>query len=103
MVMLTLSLSLSPEILQMLRKESVTNVQFGDDNQMMITHWQIVGMHCESCRSTVVRTFGKIDGILNAHVDLETGQADVTTRVHIKDDVIIQAIQSAGFEIYKIV
>ncbi|CAF0720968.1 unnamed protein product [Adineta ricciae] len=103
MVMLTLCLSLSPEIFQMFRKESVTNVQLGDDNQMMITHWKIVGMHCESCRSTVVRAFGKIDGILDAHVDLEMGQADVTAHVHIEDDVIIQAIQSEGFQIYKII
>ncbi|UJR21673.1 hypothetical protein I4U23_024750 [Adineta vaga] len=97
----TLGLSFSPEILQMYKNPSVTNILL-DDN-VIITHWQIVGMHCESCRSTAVRVLQKIDGILDANVDLDTGQADVISRVHIEDDIIIQGIQSVGFQIYKIV
>jgi copper chaperone CopZ len=60
-------------------------------------------MHCESCRLAATRSLQKIHGILSVNVDLDTGQADLITRVPIEDDIIIQAVLSAGFQIYKII
>jgi copper chaperone CopZ len=73
------------------------------DDNIIITHWQIIGMHCESCRLAALRSLQKINQVVNVNVDLDTGQADLITRVIIEDDIIIQAVQSAGFQAYKII
>jgi len=101
MVILTLFLSFSPEILRIYNNQITIHDKF--DNNVIITHWQIIGMHCESCRSAAIRSLQKINEVLSVNVDLDTGQADLITRISIEDDIIIQAIQSAGFEAYKII
>jgi len=73
------------------------------ERNVIITHWQISGMHCESCRSTVERILKKIPDVLTVHVDLDSGQADLITRVEIDDQRVIDAVQSAGFQAFKIV
>jgi copper chaperone CopZ len=100
-IILTLFLSFSPEILRIYNNQFSINDKF--DHNVIITHWQIIGMHCESCRSTVIRSLEKINEVLSVNVDLDTGQADLITRVSIDDDIIIQAVQSAGFQAYKII
>jgi copper chaperone CopZ len=101
MVILTLCLSFSPEILRLYNNQVSSDVKF--DSEMIITHWQIIGMHCQSCCSTVMHSLQKINGVLDVNVDLDSGQADLITRVPIEDDVIIQAVQSVGFQAYKII
>jgi copper chaperone CopZ len=101
MVILTLFLSFSPEILRIYNNQLTINDKF--DNNVIITHWQIIGMHCESCCSAATRSLQKINEVLSVNVDLDTGQADLITRISIEDDIIIQAIQSAGFQAYKII
>ncbi len=101
MVILTLCLSFSPEILRIFNNQLTMKDKF-DDN-IIITHWQIIGMHCESCRLAALRSLQKINQVVNVNVDLDTGQADLITRVIIEDDIIIQAVQSAGFQAYKII
>lgn len=101
MVSLALLLSFSSDIVNMYNNRSIPSDTL--DSDVLITHWQIIGMHCESCRSAVIRSFGKLNGFLSVNVDLETGQADLIMRVPIEDDVVIQTIQSAGFQIYKII
>jgi copper chaperone CopZ len=100
-IILILFLSFSPEILKIYNNQLSTN-QTLDDN-IIITHWQIIGMHCESCRSTVIRSLEKINEVISINVDIDSGQADLITRVFIEDDKIIQAVQSAGFQAYKII
>jgi copper chaperone CopZ len=100
-VTVTLFLSFSPEILRTYNNQLTINDKL-DDN-VIITHWQIVGMHCESCRLAATRSLQKIDGILSANVDLDSGQADLITHIVIDDDIITQALQSVGFQGYKII
>ena len=100
-VIFTIFLSLSPEILR------IYNNQFSKhdliDNENIITHWKIIGMHCEGCRAAVIQALRKLDGVLSVNVDLETGRAELTTRNTITTDKVIQAVQSAGFQAEKLV
>ena len=100
-VIFTLFLSFSPELLR------IYNNQFSGnditDNEVLITHWKITGMHCEACRSAVIQSLRKLNGVLSVNVDLATGQAELTTRNTIHADTVIQAVQSAGFQAEKLV
>ncbi|CAF0981291.1 unnamed protein product [Rotaria sordida] len=100
-IILALFLIFSPDILRIYNNQLSTNDTL--DKNVIITHWQIIGMHCESCRLAAIRSLQKINGILSVNVDLDSGQADLITHVPIEDDIIIQAVQSAGFQAYKMI
>jgi copper chaperone CopZ len=59
-------------------------------------------MHCEGCRSAVIQSLRKLDGIVSVNVDLATGRAKLTSRNIINTETIIQAVQSAGFQAEKL-
>ena len=101
LIFLTVCLSFSPEILRLSTKQASTDIPLKTD--VTITHWQIVGMHCESCRATVTTALEKLYGIVSVHVDLDTGQADLISRIPLEDHVVIQAVQSVGFQAFKII
>ena len=98
-VTFTLLLSFSPELLR------IYNNQFERTNftesEMMITHWKIIGMHCEGCRAAVIQALRKLDGVVSVNVDLDSGQAKLTSRKMIQSETVIQAVQSAGFQAEK--
>ncbi|CAF1539745.1 unnamed protein product [Rotaria sp. Silwood1] len=100
-VILALFLTFSSDIFRLYNNQLSTNDTL--NTNVIITHWQIIGMHCESCRLTAIRSLKKLNGILSVNVDLDSGQADLITHIPIEDDIIIQAIQSAGFQTYKII
>ena len=101
MILLTSCLSFSPEILRLSTKQTSSNVPLNIDGT--ITHWQIIGMHCQSCQMTVTKALEKIDGIVSVNVDLDSGQADLFARIPIDDEVVIRAVQSIGFQTFKII
>lgn len=101
MVTLTLCLSFSPELLRLSTNQAPANVPF--DADLTVTHWQIIGMHCQSCRATVAHALEKIHGIASVNVDLDSGQADLMARIPVEDDVVVQAVQAVGFETFKII
>jgi copper chaperone CopZ len=100
-VIFTLLLSFSPELLRIYNNQFSSNDLI--DNQVVITHWIITGMHCEACRSAVIQSLRKLTGVLSVNVDLETGRAELTTHNTINIDTVIQAVQSAGFQAKKLV
>ncbi len=101
MIILTLCLSFSPEILRIFNTQTSINIKL--NSEMIVTHWQIIGMHCQSCCSTVRHSLQKLDEVLDVNVDLDSGQADLITRIPIEDDLVIQTVQSVGFQAYKII
>ena len=50
-----------------------------------------------------LRSLEKIPQVLSANVDLDSGQADVIARVDIPDAIVTEAVESAGFQIFKII
>ena len=100
-VVLTSLLSFSPEILRLTNEK--TSIPAVTSPDVVVTHWQIIGMHCESCRSAAERSLQKLPKVLSVNVELDSGQADVITRTTLDDQLIVDAVQSAGFQAYKIV
>lgn len=101
MILLTSCLSFSPEILRLSAKQTPKDVPLQMD--VIVTHWQIIGMHCQSCQMTVMKALEKIDGIVSVNVDLDSGQADLIARIPIEDEMVIQAVQNVGFQTFKII
>jgi copper chaperone CopZ len=95
-VIFTLLLSFSPEILRTYNNQFSSNEKM--NNKVIITKYQITGMHCEACRAAVIRSLRKLDGVLSVKVNLETGHAELTTHDIIDTNTVSQAVQSAGFQ-----
>ena len=99
-ICVTLLLSFSPELLR------IYNNQFSNDglneNEMFVTHWKIIGMHCEGCRAAVIQSLRKLNGVVSVNIDLETGRAKLTSRNMINTETIIHAVKSAGFQAEKL-
>ena len=58
---------------------------------------QVKGMRCDNCRVRVQNRLNKIDGV-SAKVNLEKGLATVQLGKYIDDDVLVDAINSLGYE-----
>ncbi|CAF2736585.1 unnamed protein product [Rotaria sp. Silwood2] len=99
-VIFTLILSFSPELLRIYNDQFARNDIV--DDQVIVTYWKITGMHCEACRSAVIQSLRKLDGVLSVNVDLETGQAKLISSSNINTNTVIQAVQSAGFQANKL-
>ncbi|CAF0871910.1 unnamed protein product [Adineta steineri] len=99
-ISITLLLSFSPELLRIYNNQFSRNNTI--DHDLIITYWEILGMHCEGCRSAVIQALRKLNGVLSVNVNLETGRAKLTSRNTLDTDAVIQAVQSAGFQAKKL-
>lgn len=62
---------------------------------------KISGMRCENCRRSVTSALNALDGIA-AKVSLESGTASVSFERPVSDEVLTQAVESAGFDVLEI-
>lgn len=62
----------------------------------------IEGMHCSHCSGRVEKTLLMIDGVTKAKVDLKKKLAEVELSKEIENQVFIDAIDDAGFEVVEI-
>jgi copper chaperone CopZ len=95
-VICTLFLSFSPELLRIYNNQFSNNDLI--DKEIFTTTLHVTGMHCEACRSAVIQSLRKLDGVLSVKVDLETGQAELTSRDYLITDTVIEAVRLAGFQ-----
>src|SRR6056297_2300588 len=58
--------------------------------------YKITGMTCNGCRSHVEKTLQEVEGVRNASVDLEKGEAVVEMKQHIPWDILETALQKGG-------
>lgn len=61
---------------------------------------QIEGMMCAHCKAHVEEALNAIDGV-EARVDLEAGSATVTMSHQVQEEVLIEAITKAGYQVKK--
>ena len=59
---------------------------------------EIEGMHCEHCRNSVERFINKLDGA-SAKANYKKGMAYVSCDRTIKDEDIVRAVETAGFNV----
>lgn len=62
----------------------------------------IEGMSCGHCSAAVERAFKKVEGVENASVDLNNKTAEVTLIKEVKNEVLINAVTTAGYEVVEI-
>ena len=56
----------------------------------------ITGMHCEHCVQSVTDSLNRIDGV-SARVDLNKSCAEISLDREIGEDILICAVEKAGF------
>jgi len=64
-----------------------------------MTTIKIKGMSCQHCVMAVKKALNGIDGIENASVDLEAGQAVFDTTQPVDMEVVKERIKKAGFDV----
>ncbi len=62
----------------------------------------IEGMNCTNCRKYIEEALGNIDEVISFDVDVENKTVIITATNNIKDESIIDAIDSLGFSVISI-
>ena len=65
----------------------------------------ILGMSCPFCAYGVQQKLGKIEGVTELEVELSTGLATLTLEedTDVPNDLLMETVEDAGFEVAKIV
>ncbi|MGX2993320.1 heavy-metal-associated domain-containing protein [Streptomyces sp. JNUCC 64] len=63
------------------------------------TVYQVSGMTCGHCKSSVSKAVGDLDGVRSVDVDVATGRVTVTTGGEPDDALIARAVDEAGYEV----
>lgn len=62
----------------------------------------IEGMHCEHCSNRVNKSLSSLDGVKKVKVDLKKKTAEIELTNEVSDQLIIETISDAGFEVISI-
>lgn len=57
----------------------------------------VTGMTCSHCVSSVTEELQEIDGVLDVHVDLDSGAVAMTSASPLDDAAIRAAVEAAGY------
>ena len=66
---------------------------------MTVTTYQVEGMTCGHCVSSVTEEVGKVAGVSGIDVDLASGAVTVTSQAPLDRTVIDAAVVEAGYEL----
>jgi copper ion binding protein len=61
--------------------------------------FQVAGMTCGHCVSSVQSEVSSIDGVTDVDVDLATGRLTVTSDMPVDPDAVRSAVEEAGYEV----
>jgi len=81
--------------------KSATVAQPGLERRAMSTtgSYQVSGMTCGHCVTSVKEEVGEIPGVRDVDVELSSGRVTVTSEEPIDPGVVHQAVADAGYEI----
>lgn len=68
---------------------------------MTTTTFLVPGMTCGHCKGAVTDELSKISGVTNVDVDLDTKKVIFESDVAVEWQIIVEAIDEAGFEAVK--
>jgi copper chaperone CopZ len=68
---------------------------------MTTTTFLVPGMTCGHCKGAVTDELSKINGVTNVDVDLDTKKVIFESDVAVEWQIIVEAIDEAGFEAVK--
>jgi copper chaperone len=66
---------------------------------MTTISYQVKGMTCGHCVSSVRAEIGEIDGVTGVDVDLPTGTVTVSSAGSLDDHRVREAVDEAGYEV----
>jgi copper chaperone CopZ len=66
---------------------------------MATATYTVTGMTCGHCVNAVTTELSAIDGVTDVNVDLDTGRATVTSEAPLDHDVVVAAIDEAGYQL----
>jgi copper ion binding protein len=75
------------------------NNQTGDTTVATTSTFQVAGMTCGHCVSSVESEVSAIDGVTDVEVDLATGQLTVTSDTPVDPAAVRAAVEEAGYEV----
>lgn len=61
--------------------------------------YNVQGMTCGHCVSSVTEEVGQIDGVQHVKVDLSSGRVVITSDAALPAEAVASAISEAGFEL----
>ncbi|GIH03491.1 heavy metal transport/detoxification protein [Rhizocola hellebori] len=64
---------------------------------MKATVYTVSGMHCTHCIEKVSSNIGKITGVTDVNVDLDSGAVTVTSEGSLDDAAVAAAVGEAGY------
>ncbi|HPJ19196.1 MAG TPA: heavy metal-associated domain-containing protein [Actinomycetota bacterium] len=64
---------------------------------MNTMEYQVTGMTCSHCETSVREEVGEIEGVDGIEVSADTGRLTVTAAANVTDDAIIAAVEEAGY------
>lgn len=59
--------------------------------------YDVVGMTCDHCARAVTAEVSALEGVADVHVDLTTGQVQVTADRALSTEDVRQAVEEAGY------
>lgn len=68
---------------------------------MTTTTFEVPGMTCGHCKGAVTDELSKINGVTAVDVDLDTKKVSFESDVAVEWQIIVDAIDEAGFEAVK--
>lgn len=98
-ITLTILLSFSPELLRLYNNANSSITSNSNQVKSYETHWKIEGMHCEACRSAVLRALKSLEGVDQVSVNLETNEAILQSYHPLDPNKVKGVVQSAGFDV----
>ncbi len=64
---------------------------------MTTTTYRINGMTCGHCASAVTEELSALDGVQDVSVNVDAGEATVTSTSPLSDEVVAAAVDEAGY------
>ena len=61
--------------------------------------YDVKGMSCDHCVNSVSNEIGKLPGVTDVAVDLDSGKVTVTSATPLDADSVRAAVDEAGFEL----
>lgn len=65
--------------------------------QRTTTVFHVSGMSCGSCKATLTRAIGAVEGVTDVQVEVASGEVTVTTAGEPDDSLIAKAVDDAGY------
>ena len=73
-------------------------VESAPDASAQTTVFQVDGMTCGLCSIAVTRALESVDGVKAAHVDSDSGRAEITASAAVEPQTLKSTIEKAGYK-----